>query len=49
MRFSYVGGSDGPTSVFLAGKVGTGFAMILAMAALVVIAAVIIFFVSRKK
>lgn len=48
MAVSVIGGADGPTSIFLAGKVGMG--MLLPVVAVgIVIIAVCLFLVFRKK
>ncbi len=45
-----IGGADGPTSVFIAGKVGNGFGQGTIFAGLIlVIAGVVIFVKSKKK
>ena len=45
-----IGGADGPTSVFIAGKVGNGFGLGTIFAGLIlVIAGVVIFVKSKKK
>ena len=45
-----IGGADGPTSVFIAGKVGNGFGLGTIFAGVIlVIAGVVIFIKSKKK
>ena len=45
-----IGGADGPTSVFIAGKVGNGFGMSTIFAGVIlVIAGVLILYKSKKK
>lgn len=46
-----IGGADGPTSIFLAGKLGTGFkiAVTLMIAVPIMIAAFIIWWVMKRK
>lgn len=48
---SIIGGADGPTSIFLAGKVGGTFSMIMYLLSLVVIflGVGILIFIRRKK
>lgn len=45
---SIIGGADGPTSVFVAGKIGTGD-IFLTLAAVVAVAGLIVWLVKRKK
>lgn len=45
-----IGGADGPTSVFIAGKVGNGFGLgTIFVGILLVVAGVVIFIKSKKK
>ena len=45
-----IGGADGPTSVFLAGKVGNGFGLgTIFVGIILVVAGVVIFIKSKKK
>lgn len=46
---SIIGGADGPTSVFLAGKVGGDFAVGLMIAGVVLMAAGIVWWYSKRK
>ena len=43
-----IGGADGPTSIFIAGKVGTGD-ILIGLAAAVVVIVLIVWLVGRKK
>lgn len=52
VAISIIGGADGPTSVFLAGKVGDGFWWLLMIAGTAIIglsAALFVFLVRKKK
>lgn len=45
-----IGGADGPTSVFIAGKVGNGFGLgTIFVGIILVVAGVVIFIKSKKK
>ena len=45
-----IGGADGPTSVFIAGKVGKGFGLgTIFVGIILVVAGVVIFIKSKKK
>lgn len=45
-----IGGADGPTSVFIAGKVGNGFGLATIFVGIIlVVAGVVIFIKSKKK
>ena len=45
-----IGGADGPTSVFIAGKVGNGFGLgTIFVGSILVVAGVVIFIKSKKK
>ena len=46
---SIIGGADGPTSVFLAGKVGDGISLTLIVVGVVILAIVLALFLHRKK
>ena len=46
---SIIGGADGPTSVFLAGKVGDGISLTLIAVGVVILAIVLALFLHRKK
>lgn len=48
---SIIGGADGPTSIFLAGRVGGGFSMIIYLISLLVIllGVGIVIYIRRKK
>ena len=46
---SIIGGADGPTSVFLAGKTGDGFSIGLLVAGLLAIAAAVVLVLKKKK
>lgn len=48
MKISIIGGADGPTSVFLAGKVGNNYWLAIIVAG-VIILCVSFFMLSRKK
>jgi len=48
--FSIIGGSDGPTSIFLAGKVGNDNSLLLIGAGIVTaVLTVVLFLVNKKK
>lgn len=52
LSISVIGGSDGPTSIFLAGKVGGGFfAVLVAFGLLLILLAglALIYFIRKKK
>lgn len=44
-----IGGADGPTSVFLAGKVNSDFSMIVIIAGVIIVLAVLFLLFKRKK
>lgn len=45
-----IGGADGPTSIFIAGKVGNGFGLgTIFLGIILVVAGVVIFIKSKKK
>lgn len=46
---SIIGGADGPTSIFLAGKVGDGLNVAIGVGVIVILALGIVFFVKKKK
>lgn len=46
---SIIGGADGPTSIFLAGKVGEDFTLLGIIVGLILIVSAAILFVQRKK
>ncbi|MDD3140289.1 MAG: oxaloacetate decarboxylase [Lachnospiraceae bacterium] len=49
MSVSYLGGSDGPTSVFIAGRVGSDFSSaVLVIGIICLIVTVFLFFRNRK-
>lgn len=46
---SIIGGVDGPTSIFLAGKIGDGFSLtIIVVGAVILVAALLLFLRKRK-
>lgn len=46
---SIIGSADGPTSIFLVGKIGTGFTLSMTLIGLLLlIAAAVLFFMRRK-
>jgi LPXTG-motif cell wall-anchored protein len=46
---SIIGGADGPTSIFLAGKIGDGFSLtIIVVGAVILVAALLLFLRKRK-
>ena len=51
MTVSIIGGADGPTSIFLAGKVGGAYSMILYLISLIIILLIvgILIYMRRKK
>lgn len=46
---SIIGGADGPTSIFLAGKVGEDFTLLGIIVGLILIVSATILFVQRKR
>ena len=48
---SVIGGADGPTSIFLAGKVGSGFALVTCLLAVLILLLVggILYIIRKKK
>ena len=46
---SIIGGADGPTSIFLAGKVGNGFSLTLIVVGVVILAVVLAVILRRRK
>lgn len=45
---SIIGGADGPTSIFIAGKIGSGD-IFFALAAVAIVIVTIVWFIRRKK
>ena len=50
VSISIIGGADGPTSIFLAGKIGTGFKLTIALVAglVILLAAVVIWKITKR-
>ena len=46
---SIIGGADGPTSVFLAGKVGHGFSLIFIVIGAIILLIALVLFLRRRK
>lgn len=46
---SIIGGADGPTSIFLAGKIGDGFSLTFIVAGVVILAAALLLILRKKK
>ena len=46
---SIIGGADGPTSIFLAGKVGDGFSLTFIVVGAVILVAALLLFLRKRK
>lgn len=49
LSISLIGGADGPTSIFLAGKLNSGFSMIFIIAGVIVLAFVLFLLLKKRK